>query len=60
MTKVRASYVCENALYEYMKDLDLIKFIKVGNGELGNIKKAIVRPVYEERTYDISSQKDSK
>lgn len=47
MTKVRASYVCENALYEYMKDLDLIKYIKVGNGELGNIKKAIVADIFE-------------
>lgn len=47
MTKVRASYVCETALYEYMKDLDLIKYIKVGNGELGHIKKAIVADIFE-------------
>ena len=47
MTKIRASYVCENALYEYMKDLDLIKYIKVGNGEVGNIKKAIVADIFE-------------
>ena len=49
MTKLRASYVCENALYEYMKDLDLIKYIKVGNGELneGDIKKAIVADTFE-------------
>ena len=49
MTKLRASYVCENALYEYMKDLDLIKYIKVGNGELneGDIKKAIVADIFE-------------
>jgi len=49
MTKVRASYVCENALYEYMKDLGLIKYIKVGNGELneGDIKKAIVADTFE-------------
>lgn len=49
LTKLRASYVCENALYEYMKDLDLIKYIKVGNGELneGDIKKAIVADTFE-------------
>ena len=47
MTKIRASYVCESALYEYMKSLDLIKYIKVGNGEVGNIKKAIVADIFE-------------
>ena len=49
MTKLRASYVCENALYEYMKDLDLIKYIKVGHGEIleGEIKKAIVADTFE-------------
>ena len=47
MTKKRANYVCENALYEYMKDLDLIKEIKVGNGEVGEIKKAIVADIFE-------------
>ena len=33
MTKVRASYVCENALYEYSMKLGLNKYIKVGHGE---------------------------
>ena len=47
MTKIRASYVCENALYEYMRDLDLIKYIKVGHGEVGEIKKAIVADIFE-------------
>ncbi len=49
MTKIRASYVCENALYEYMKDLDLIKYIRVGQGEFkeGDIKKAIVADTFE-------------
>ncbi len=32
MSKVRASYVCENALYEYSKEIGLIEHIKVGNG----------------------------
>lgn len=47
MTKKRANYVCENALYQYMKDLDFIKYIKVGHGEIGNIQKAIVADIFE-------------
>ncbi len=49
MTKFRSCYVCENALYQYMKDLNLIKYIKVGQGELheGNVKKAIVADTFE-------------
>ena len=49
MTKTRASYVCENALYQYMKDLNLIKYIKVGHGEMheGDITKAIVADTFE-------------
>ena len=50
MTKVRASYVCENALYEYSTDLGLNKYIKVGHGEEkegGQYKKAIVADIFE-------------
>jgi len=47
MTKKRANYVCENALYEYMCDLDLIKDIKVGHGVNGEIQKAIVADIFE-------------
>lgn len=32
MSKVRASYVCENALYEYSKETGLINYIRCGNG----------------------------
>lgn len=32
MSKIRASYVCENALYQYSKDIGLIEHIKFGNG----------------------------
>ena len=45
MTKLRASYVCENALYEYSLDLELSKYIKVGHGEEmggGRFKKVIL------------------
>ena len=37
MTKVRASYVCENALSEYANKLCLSKFVKVGLSYLCNI-----------------------
>ena len=47
MTKIRSSYVCEQALYSYMKDLDLIKYIKVGHGEIGEIKESIVADIFE-------------
>ena len=47
MTKTRANYVCENANYEYMNKLGLIGYIKVGNGEVANIKKAIVADIFE-------------
>ena len=47
MTKTRANYVCENANYEYMNKLGLIKFIRVGNGEVHDLKKAIVADIFE-------------
>ena len=50
MTKIRASYVCENALYEYGMDLGFSNYIKVGHGEIvtgGKYKKAIVADVFE-------------
>lgn len=48
MTKVRASYVCENALYEYATNLGVDKYIKVGHGESKEgIKKSIVADIFE-------------
>lgn len=50
MTKVRASYVCENALCEYSNNLGLNKYIRVGHGEEkegGKYKKAIVADIFE-------------
>ena len=47
MTKMRANYVCEDANYEYMQKIGLIKYIKVGHGELGEIKKAIIADIFE-------------
>lgn len=50
MTKLRASYVCENALYEYSLGLELSKYIKVGHGEEqdgGRFKKVIMADIFE-------------
>ena len=33
MTKIRASYVCENACFTYASDLNFSEYIKVGHGE---------------------------
>ena len=47
MTKKRANYVCEDANFEYMQKLGLYKYIKVGHGEIGDVKKAIVADIFE-------------
>lgn len=50
MTKERASYVCENALYEYANDLNFSKYVKLGKGEIqsgGSHKKAILADIFE-------------
>ena len=50
MTKLRASYVCENALYEYSKKLKISDYIKVGHGEEidgGRYKKVILADIFE-------------
>lgn len=47
MSKIRASYVCEEALYNYAKDIELEKFIRVGHGQEKNINSTIVADVFE-------------
>ena len=50
MTKLRASYVCENALYEYSTKLELNSKLKLGKGEEatgGRNRKAIVADIFE-------------
>ena len=50
MTKLRASYVCENANYYYASSLGLEKYILVGEGERKDsikVKKAIVADIFE-------------
>ena len=50
MTKLRSSYVCENALYEYSCLLGLNEEIKLGHGESerdGKHNKTIVADIFE-------------
>ena len=47
MTKKRASYVCEEALDEYAKEIGYIPFIRVGHGQLKNINDTIVADIFE-------------
>ncbi len=50
LTKLRAHYVCETALYEYAKSLNLSKYLKLGKGEEesgGRSSKAIVSDIFE-------------
>lgn len=50
MTKQRANYVCEQALYQYALELNLQTYLKLGKGEDtsgGKYKKAILADVFE-------------
>ncbi|MCI9434630.1 MAG: ribonuclease III [Bacilli bacterium] len=50
MSKLRAHYVCENALYEYSLKLKLNEYLLLGKGESengGKIRKAIVADIFE-------------
>lgn len=50
MTKLRAHYVCENALYEYSLQLGLNEYLLLGKGESengGKVRKAIVADIFE-------------
>ena len=47
MTKKRASFVCEQALAHYAKDLGIDKLIKVGHGQENNINDTIIADVFE-------------
>ena len=47
MSKIRASYVCEEALDAYAEKINLKKYIRVGKGQEKNINKTIVADVFE-------------
>lgn len=46
MSKNRSLYVCENALYEYAKDINLKDYIRVGNG-VREANKTVIADVFE-------------
>ncbi len=53
MTKLRAHYVCETALYEYSMRLGLNEYLRLGHGEEhtgGKYRKAIVADIFESFT----------
>ena len=47
MSKIRASYVCEEALATYAEDIDLKKYILVGHGQEKDVNDTIVADVFE-------------
>lgn len=47
MSKIRANYVCEEALDAYAKDIDLEKYILVGHGQEKDVNGTIVADVFE-------------
>ncbi len=47
MTKKRASFVCEQALAHYAKDIGIDKYIKVGHGQIDNINDTIIADTFE-------------
>ena len=61
MTKMRASYVCENALARYASDLKFYEDIKLGSGEveanntiLADVFEAFVAALYLDQGYDFT------
>ncbi len=46
MSKLRSLYVCENALYEYSKSINLKDYILLGNG-MDEANKTIIADVFE-------------
>lgn len=60
MSRKRSLYVCENALYEYAKELDLKHYIKVGNGireanktVIADVFEAVIGAIYLEKGLDV-------
>jgi len=47
LSKVRASFVCEEALAQYSKDIGIDKHIRVGNGQLKDINDTIIADCFE-------------
>ncbi len=47
MSKQRASYVCEEALVEYAKIIELDKYINLGEGQKSNLNNSIIADTFE-------------
>lgn len=47
MSKIRASYVCEQALAEYSKKIGIDRYIKVGHGQQKDINDTIIADTFE-------------
>ena len=47
MSKIRASFVCENALAVYAKKIGLDKYVLVGKGQKNNVNDTILADVFE-------------
>ncbi len=47
LSKIRASFVCEEALAQYSKDIGIDKHIRVGNGQLKDINDTIIADCFE-------------
>mgnify|MGYP001156195627 CR=1 FL=1 len=47
LSKIRASFVCEEALAQYSKDIGIDKNIRVGKGQLKDINDTIVADCFE-------------
>ncbi len=68
MSKVRASYVCEKALYRYSEDWGFTKYIKYGNGEsqkpdeqahvaiIADIFESLMGAIYLDLGYEVSKR----
>lgn len=62
MSKTRASYVCEAALYEYSKKINLLPYIRVGHGLdhtenetiIADIFEAVLAVIYLEKGYNVA------
>ncbi|MBE6140575.1 MAG: ribonuclease III [Firmicutes bacterium] len=47
MTKMRSSYVCEEALSTYAREIKLDKYVYLGVGQLDNLNNTILADVFE-------------
>lgn len=63
MSVKRKAYVCENALFEYAKELELSKYIKMGNGTrvpsksvIADVLEAIIAVIYLEQGLDKATE----